>query len=115
VPKPETVDAYLSAVPGHLGPIAESMHKTISAALPDAEAKLWHAAPTWLLHSNPVCYLKAYGTAVTFGLFRGDAVRDSSGRLLLNGRGMGQVKLTDPSDVDSQLFTDWLHQARQAV
>ena len=34
--------------------ICARLHSEIAAALPDAEAKVWHAHPVWFLGGNPI-------------------------------------------------------------
>jgi len=77
---------------------------------------VWQGHPVWSLGSapgkNPVCLLKAYNSYVTFGFWRGREITDPSGRMDTSS-GMAHVKLRTTDDVDSELFTGWLKQARE--
>lgn len=109
-----TVDAYLAALPERQREITAALLPLVEAVLPGAGA-VWHGHPVWSLGPKPgvtpVCFLKAYAGHVSFGLWRGRAVADPSGRLAPGSREMAAVKLRTPADVDPELFTDWLRQA----
>lgn len=109
-----TVDEYLSAQPEPLRAIGEALVPIIDAVLPGAGA-MWQGHPVWSLGAapgkNPVCLLKAYSSYVTFGVWRGREIVDRSGRIDTTG-GMAHVKLRSLADIDAELFTDWLKQAR---
>ncbi len=116
VAKFATVDEYLAALPTRLLEVGEKVRPIIDAGLPDASVAVWHGHPTWSLGDipgkKPVCLLKAYSTYVSFGLWRGQAITDPSGRLEPGAREMAYVKLGAATDVDAELFSDWLRQAR---
>lgn len=109
-----TVDEYLAAQPEPLRSIGERLVPIIDAVLPGAGA-LWQGHPVWSLGAapgkQPVCLLKAYSSYVTFGFWRGREVIDDSGRMDTT-RGMAHVKLRTAADIDVELFTSWLTQAR---
>lgn len=114
--KVSTVEDYLAAVADPLREIGLKLRPIIETALPDAHAAVWHGHPVWSLTEapgkGPVCLLKAYTQHVTFGLWRGQTISDPSGRLVPSGSAqMAHVKLRSVADIDSALFTDWLHQA----
>ncbi len=110
-----TVEEYLAAQPEPLRAVGEQLVPIIDAVLPGAGA-LWQGHPVWSLGAapgrNPVCLLKAYTSDVTFGLWKGREIVDSSGRIDTT-RGMAHVKLASTADIDPVLFTDWLTQARE--
>ncbi|WP_405013861.1 DUF1801 domain-containing protein [Kitasatospora sp. NBC_01539] len=109
-----TVDAYLASLPEARRATTDALLPIIEAVLPGRGA-VWHGHPVWSLGPkpgvSPVCHLKAYDAYVTFGLWRGRAVTDPSGRLAANAQEMASVRLRTPADVDAALFTDWLRQA----
>lgn len=111
-----TVTDYLSALEEPLRGIGTKAREIIDAALPEAPGAMWHGHPVWSLGgapgTSPVCLLKAYGSYVTFGLWQGQQVEDPSGRLEAGARAMASVKLRTLDDVDAELFTRWLGQAR---
>lgn len=110
-----TVEDYLASLPESQRQITDKLLPLIETALPGAGA-LWHGHPVWSLGpapgKSPVCYLKAYSAYVTFGFWKGQALSDPSGRLQPGAREMAAVKLRSLDDIDTDLFTGWLHQAR---
>ena len=107
-----TVDQYLDSIPEALRPVGAQMRPLIDAGLPKAQGVIWHGQPVWMIGKTPVALLKAYPKYVTFGLFRGQAVNDPSGRLEANSREMASVKLKAEEDIDAPLFEDWLRQVQ---
>ncbi|MCG5457340.1 DUF1801 domain-containing protein [Micromonospora sp. PSH03] len=110
-----SVDDYLAGLAGPPREIGEKLTPIIAAALPGATGAMWHGHPVWSLGDRPgqrpVCLVKAYGSYVTFGLWRGQEIVDPSGRLIPGARAMAAVKLRDVADVDPALFSDWLRAA----
>jgi hypothetical protein len=110
-----TVEEYVASLPEQLRPIAEQVQPIIDAELPGAGA-VWHGHATWSLGAapgqSPVCLLKGYPSYLTFSLWRGQAIKDPSGRLEPGAREMAGVKLRTLDDLDPDLFADWLRQAR---
>ena len=110
-----TVEDYLTSLPESQREIAGKLLPLIEQVLPGAGA-VWQGHPVWSLGSapgkSPVCYLKAYSAYVTFGFWRGQEITDPSGRLEPGARVMAGVKLRALSDIDTDLFITWLHQAR---
>ena len=111
-----TVDEYFASLPEPLREVCKKLEPIIDAVLPEAKKAMWHGDAVWSMGAAPgknaVCLLKAYSAYVTFGLWRGGAISDSSGRMLPLARGMGQVKLRSTADIDVDLFREWLRQAR---
>ena len=108
-----TVDEYIEALPDELLAVAEAARRVIDARLEGAESAIKWAHPTWSLGKQPVCYLKGASKHVTFGFWRGASIDDPSGRLETSGSMMAHAKLRSLSDVDEELFADWLRQARE--
>ncbi|KJK57486.1 DUF1801 domain-containing protein [Saccharothrix sp. ST-888] len=115
--KPTSVEEYLAALAEPLREVGEKARAVVDEALPGVAGALWHGHPTWSLGAapgrNPVCFVKAYSSYVTFGLWRGQAVADPSGRLEPGAREMASVKLRGLADIDAGLFADWLRQASE--
>jgi hypothetical protein len=110
--KHATIEQYIAALPPHLEPIAAAARETIDAHLPDAQSAIKWAHPTWSLGKQPICYLKAASSHITFGFWRGASIDDRSGRLETSGQVMAHAKLRTLDDVDAELFAEWLNQAR---
>lgn len=110
-----TVEDYIAALPEHQRTVAHEVSALIEKVLPGAGA-VWHGHPVWSLGDkpgkSPVCLIKAYPNHVTFGFWRGQRITDPSGRLSPGSREMASVKLRAVDDIDTDLFLDWLTQAR---
>jgi hypothetical protein len=108
-----TVDAYLAALPANLLPIGFRTREIVDEAFPDGGPAIRWAHPTWSLGKDPVCYLKmATPRHLTFGFWKGAMLWDRSGRLETSGEVMAHVKLRSLEDIDAELFSDWVRQAR---
>ena len=108
-----TIDEYIAALPAELGEVAAAARRVIDARLDGAESAIKWAHPTWSLGKRPICYLKGASKHVTFGFWQGASIDDPSGRVETSGEVMAHVKLREPADVDGQLLSDWLRQARE--
>ena len=49
-----SIDAYHAAQAPEDRAICDALRAAIDRALPDAEAKVWHAHPVWFLNGNPI-------------------------------------------------------------
>lgn len=110
-----TVEEYIAALPEPLRAVAAAARAVVDERLEDATAAIKWAHPTWSVGREPVCYLKAASRHVTFGFWRGASIDDPSGRLETSGAVMAHAKLRAVQDVDADLFSEWLRQARALV
>jgi hypothetical protein len=108
-----TVEEYIAAIPEPLRDVASAARMAIDAGLPEADAAIRWAHPTWSLGKRPVCYLKTASAHITFGFWRGASIDDPSDSLETSGQVMAHVKLRTIDDVDPDLITNWLGQARE--
>ena len=92
--------------------IAETLRARIDAALPEAEAKIWHGHPVWFLDGNPIT-----------GFSR---LKDSLRLLFWSGQGFetpgltpegkfkaAEVRYTDAAQIDPDRLDRWLAEARE--
>lgn len=108
-----TVEDYVASLTGPVHDVAQALQELIESGLDDAEPSIWHGQPVWKVDDVPVAGFKAHGDYVTFMLWRGQDIADSSGRLQPSGSAqMATVKLQDITDHDTDLLLDWLNQAR---
>ncbi|MEV6795396.1 DUF1801 domain-containing protein [Streptomyces sp. NPDC051320] len=114
--KYDTVDAYLASLDQPLREIAEQAGKVIDAAFDGPRSAMFHGHPVWSMGATPgkqpVALIKAYASYVTFGLWRGQKIDDTSGRLEAGAREMASVKLRSVADIDGPLFSAWIEQAQ---
>lgn len=110
-----TIDDYLAGLAGPLRDIGEKLKPIIEDALPGAAGAMWHGHPVWSLGDRPgrrpVCLVKAYGSHVSFALWRGQEIDDASGRLVAGARAMAAVRLHRVDEIDPALFTGLLRTA----
>ncbi|KZB86685.1 DUF1801 domain-containing protein [Amycolatopsis regifaucium] len=110
------VDDYIAALPEDLREVATALRPIVNAALPGSIEAMYHGSPTWsageAAGKNLVCLMKAYSSYVTFALWKGQLVNDESGKLEASARQMAHVKLRSLADIDADLFTGWLKEAR---
>ncbi|MGI5492385.1 DUF1801 domain-containing protein [Microtetraspora malaysiensis] len=113
--KPATVHEYIASLPESHREIGAKLLPVIEEVLPGVGA-VWHGHPVWSLGpapgKQPVAFVKAYANYLTFGLWRGQEIDDSSGRLEPAARAMAAVKLRSVDEIDAELFADWLRQGR---
>ncbi|MFI7705421.1 DUF1801 domain-containing protein [Nonomuraea sp. NPDC049480] len=110
-----TVEDYIASLPESQRQVADRLLPLIEQVLPGVGA-LWHGHPVWSLGDkpgkSPVCFVKAYPAHLTFGFWRGRQITDPSDRLQPGARDMASIKLRSSDDVDADVFTGWLVQAR---
>ncbi len=108
---PAEIEAYNAAQTGEDAAVCDVLAGEIARALPDAEAKVWHAHPVWFLDANPIV---------------GYAVRKSDVQLLFwSGRSFdeaglhpegtfraAQVRLRAVDDIDLAALARWLDKSR---
>jgi hypothetical protein len=114
IPKFATVEEYFASLPETLRPIAERLLPIVDGELPGAGA--WHGHATWSLgeapDKSPVRLVKGYPSYLTFSFWKGEAIDDPSGRLEAGAQQMAGLALRSVDDLDAELFTCWLRQAR---
>ncbi len=107
------INRYLADLPPATRRIGKELRAVIDSALPDATASIWHGQPVWMRDKSPLAGFKAYSTYVTFMIWNGKSISDSTGRLQPGSR-VATVKLHAPSDIDHEAFTGWLKAAHDA-
>jgi hypothetical protein len=115
VARAATVEEYIAALPEPLREVAAAARAVVDERLADGTSAIKWAHPTWSIGREPVCYLKAASRHVTFGFWRGASIADPSGRLETSGEVMAHAKLRSLDDIDTELFGEWLRQARALV
>ncbi len=91
--------------------ICALLAKTIDAALPEAENKVWHAHPVWFLEGNPVVgYSKLKGCVrLLFWSGQGFATKG----LAKEGKfKAAEARFTTVDEVDVPLLERWLAESR---
>jgi len=80
------VDAYLARLPLPARVLADELRALVHRHAPGAREAIRYGVPFFLLGDEPLCYVSAARTHVTFGFAQGDRIADASGRLVGTGR-----------------------------
>jgi hypothetical protein len=103
-----SIDDYIAA--HDFQPVQTALRDLLDAHLPQAEGRVYHGHPIWLVDKTMLAGFKVYSSYVTFMIWQGQDVDDPTGRLVPGARRMASVKLASPSDVDADAFAGWLKQ-----
>jgi hypothetical protein len=106
-----TIDAYTAALSPPLRDVATTLRTLLDREIGANLGTVWHGHPVWKDGTRPVAGFKAYSAHITFMIWAGTTVTDSTKRLQLSSSGMGSIKLRAPADVDATTFAGWLRQA----
>jgi hypothetical protein len=91
--------------------ICDLLARDISAALPEAEAKIWHGAPVWFLNGNPVAGYWVRKAHVQLLFWSGQSFGESALRPEGKFRA-AEARLTDVAQIDRAVLARWLGKAR---
>ena len=109
-----TIEEYIAGLEPPNDVIAEALRAHIDTGLPEADSKVWHGHPVWMINDQPVAGFKAYPSSVTFMLWRGQSVNDDTETLQASGSAdMATLKIADTDGFDGEALDDWLRQARE--
>ncbi|KFF60185.1 hypothetical protein JF66_06205 [Cryobacterium sp. MLB-32] len=114
VAAPTTMDAYVARPTGPLAAVVTALRAKLDIGLPETSTEMWHGHPVWLDDGVPVAGFKAYPTFVTVLFWRGQAIKDDSGKLNASGSAeMAEFKLRSIDDLDEALFDGWIQQVSE--
>ncbi len=92
-------------------PICDILAKTISAALPDAENKIWHGHPVWFLDGNPIVGYSKLKSCVRLLFWSGQSFDEPA--LQKEGTFMAaDVRYTSEAQINPEDLDRWLIKAR---
>lgn len=91
--------------------ICDMLHAEISAALPDAESKIWHAHPVWFLDGNPIVGYHPLKRCVRLLFWSGQSF-DEPGLTASGTFKAAEARYTYPSEVDLASVRGWLVKSR---
>lgn len=106
----KTVDAYITQLEEWQAEIVSKVRTIILEAAPEADESIKWAQPVYEVN-GPFAYIKAFKNSVNFGFWRGLDIHDPHGLLQGTGEKMRHIRLTSLEDIDSEAFTDFIHQA----
>jgi len=101
---------YNQAQNGTAQEVCEILHANIAAALPNANAKLYHANPVWFIDDNPVVGYDVLGDHVNLLFWSGQSFTEpgltAAGKFKAAG-----TKYLSVSDVDVSQLQSWLRES----
>ena len=94
--------------------LQSAVSDVIGSELPDAATKLYHGIPVWCVGDQPTVGLKPAKAHLSVLFFRGQKIRDATGKLVGSGSfEMASVKLTSAADLDEEALRTWVRAARE--
>ena len=91
--------------------VCDALYEIVSAALPEAENKIWHGSPVWFLDGNPVVGYHKLKGYVRLLFWSGQAFEEPG----LKPEGTfkaAEARFTDVSQLDAVSIRRWLAKAR---
>lgn len=93
-------------------PICDLLASTISATLPEAENKIWHAIPVWFLDGNPVVGYSKLKGCIRLLFWSGQSF-DEPGLTNEGKFKAAEKRYTDVTEINSRDLKRWLKKARE--
>jgi len=106
------VKAYNSTQAAGDKKICNILATEISAGLPEAENKIWHAHPVWFLEGNPIVGYSKQKAGIRLMFWSGASFEEET---LQPGTGKfkdASVIYTSPEEINSKLLKRWLKKAK---
>jgi hypothetical protein len=106
------IKAYNNALLPGDKKICNLLAKEISAGLPEAENKIWHAHPVWFLAGNPVAGYSKQKTGIRLMFWSGASFEEEN---LAPGTGKfkdASVYYTSVEEINFKLLKRWLKKAK---
>ena len=109
--KPTTIPAFNATRSDFAQPICARLQELLNAALPEAEAKIWHGHPVWFLDGNPIVGYSELKSCVRLMFWSGQSF-DTPGLTPDGSFKAASLRLTDASQIDADLIATWAREAR---
>jgi len=106
----DPVSAYACAQSARHAAICERLAGEISATLPKASVKIWHAMPVWFIGENPVVGYKASAKHVNLLFWNGQSFKEEGLQAAGKFRA-AQTQFTDVAQIEPARLRRWLKQA----
>ena len=108
---PDDIRNYQDRLDDDTRAICDVLLQTIERELPDAERKVWHAHPVWFYDGNPVVGYHRLKDSVRLLFWSGQSFTEP-GLAVEGSFKAAEARYTAPDQVDVQLLSRWLAQAR---
>lgn len=108
---PPDIAAYHEALAPEDRAICDQLFTQISAAMPEAECKVWHRHPVWFLEGNPIVGYHKLKNAVRLLFWSGQSFETAG----LSPEGKfkaAEVRYSTTADIDSENLAAWLAESK---
>lgn len=105
------IDAYHAALAPADQEICDTLRAAISRALPEAEAKVWHAHPVWFLNGNPITGYSRLKSGVRLLFWSGQSFA-TAGLTPEGSFKAAEARYRTTDEIDPALLDRWLTEAR---
>ena len=109
---PDDIAAYHAALAPEDRAIADLLAAEITAALPEATAKVWHAHPVWFLGGNPIVGYHRLKDSLRLMFWSGQSF-PTPGLAPEGSFQAAEVRYSAVDDVDADALRAWLAESRE--
>lgn len=109
--KHDTIQAFNDAQSGEDQRICEVLKRVIDQNLPEAESKIWHAHPVWLLDGNPIVGYSKLKNCVRLLFWSGQSF-ETSGLAPEGTFKAAEVRYTARDQINECLLKQWIAESR---
>jgi hypothetical protein len=103
--------AYNAAQTPEIKGMCQHLMDAISAGLPDASAKLYHANPVWFINDNPIVGYDVAATHVNLLFWSGQSF-DEPGLVAKGKFKAAGTSYNSSAEIDATILTKWLEKAK---
>lgn len=103
---------YHERLPEHDRAICERLRALITAGLPDAENKVWHAHPVWFLKGNPIVGYSKQQKGIRLMFWSGADFAPSTLEVTKGKFKDASIFYETVEDIDDAAVQSWLAQSR---
>jgi hypothetical protein len=105
-----TIEGYANGLPDWRGEMVRGLANVVRSAAPEATESIKWAQPVFSLN-GPAIWIKAYGSGVNIGFWRGAELNDPHGLLRGEGDRMKHVRLREGDRLPDAALRDYVRQA----
>ena len=110
----DDITAYAKKLkPGHKA-IADSLRKTIDAALPKSTSKVWHGHPVWFIGENPVVGYSTKTTGIALLFWNGQSFGEPA-LVPIGSFHAAELRIAEESEIDGKLLARCLRKAESDI
>lgn len=106
-----TIPDYHAVLSAEDRAICDALRAAIDRALPEAEAKIWHAHPVWFLNGNPITGYSKLKSCVRLLFWSGQSFA-SPGLTPEGSFKAAEARYRRATDIDPVALDLWLSEAR---